>query len=363
MKVAIVHFWLVGMRGGEKVVEALLDIYPQADVFAHVVDYGAISPKIAGHVKGCTFIGRLPLAKRWYQSYLPFMPLALEQIDLRGYDLVISSESGPAKGVIVDPDALHVCYCHSPMRYVWDMYHDYRERAGWLKRLFMPLLMHYLRIWDVSSAQRVSVFVANSRYVRSRIRQYYNRGADVIFPPVAVDDFKIVSDKESYFLLVGELVSYKRADLAIKAFVANGRHLKVVGGGEQFKELQCLASPNVEMLGKVGFDELKQLYARAQALIFPGVEDFGMVPVEAMASGTPVIAYAKGGALDTVQDGVSGLLFREQSIESLNGAVERFESGVHEFKPERLREYARQFDKRRFTEKIADFISDKMAQK
>lgn len=363
MKVAIVHYWLVGMRGGEKVLEALLDVFPEADVYSHVIDENAVSEAVRRRYRGSSFINRLPFAKRLYQIYLPFMPLALEQLDLRGYDLVISSESGPAKGVIVDPEALHVCYCHSPMRYVWDMYHDYRERSGWLKKLFMPFLLHYLRMWDVSTAQRVTYFVANSGYVASRIRQYYHRHSEVIFPPVAVDEFDVVGRKQGYYLLVGELVSYKRADLAVSAFAENGKSLKVVGGGEQFKELAAHATPNIEFLGKVEFEKLKHLYADAEALIFPGVEDFGMVPVEAMASGTPVIAYAKGGALETVKEGVSGLFFTEQSVESLNEAVERFETGAVDFEPEKLREYARQFDKSHFRSKITNFINEKMVKK
>lgn len=360
MKVAIVHFWLVGMRGGEKVIESLLDIYPDADVFAHVVDDEAISPKIRARVKGCTFIGSLPFARRLYQSYLPLMPLALEQLDLRGYDLVISSESGPAKGVIVDPDALHICYCHSPMRYVWDMYHDYRERAGWFKRLLMPVLMHYLRIWDVTSAMRVSHFVANSGYVSRRIRRFYNRGSSIIHPPVATAQFGVAEHKEDYYLLVGELVAYKRADLAIAAFAASGRQLKVVGTGEQYEDIKSAGHPNIELLGKVDSSALCTLYSRAKALVFPGVEDFGIVPVEAMASGTPVIAYAKGGALETVRPGVSGILFSEQSPESLNAAIEELESGSCRFDPDELRKYALQFDESRFTTNFTAFVADKM---
>lgn len=359
MKVAVVHYWLVGMRGGEKVVEALLDIYPQADVFAHVVDEAAISPKILGRVKACTFIGRMPFAQRFYQSYLPLMPLALEQLDLRGYDLVISSESGPAKGVITDPGALHICYCHSPMRYVWDMYHEYRENAGWLKRLAMPLIMHYLRMWDVSTSHRVTHFVANSRYVSSRIRQYYNRTASIIYPPVAIDRFDVADRKGDYYLVVGELVAYKRADLAVAAFALSGRKLKIVGGGEQHRELSATAPENIEFMGRVGFDELKLLYAQSRALIFPGVEDFGMVPVEAMASGTPVIAFAKGGALETVVEGESGLLFHEQTAQSLNAAVDRFEREGVEFDPIALRAFARRFDEGEFREKWLTLVKEK----
>lgn len=362
-KVAIVHYWLVGMRGGEKVIEALLSIYPEADIYTHVLDEAAISEKILRRVKGCTFINRLPAARKLYQSYLPLMPLALEQLDLRGYDLVISSESGPAKGVVTDPGVLHICYCHTPMRYIWDMYHDYRERAGWFKRLMMPLLAHYLRIWDWSSAQRVTYFVANSRFVAQRIRSFYNRPAEVIHPPVAVDEFCLSEGKDDYYLLVGELVGYKRADLAISAFAENGRRLKVVGGGEQFSELSRKAGANVEFLGKVDFSTLKTLYSRARALVFPGVEDFGIVPVEALASGTPVIAYAKGGALETVVPGKTGLLFAEQTPASLNAALDAFERCEGDFGPEALRVFARNFAVEEFVRKFSRLVDEKLEDK
>lgn len=362
VKVAIVHFWLVGMRGGEKVVEALLDIYPQADIFTHVADESAVSSKILERVKGFTFISKLPFAKRYYQSYLPLMPLALEQLDLRGYDLVISSESGPAKGVVVDPDALHICYCHSPMRYVWDMYHDYRERAGWFKRMLMPALMHYLRIWDVTSSMRVSHFVANSAYVSRRIQRFYNRSAMVIHPPVSTQNFELSSEKEDYYLLVGELVAYKRADLAIEAFSHNGKRLKVVGTGELYEECRAKAPPNIEFLGKVGSGELPALYSRARALVFPGIEDFGIVPVEALASGTPVIAFGKGGALETVVHGVTGIIFPEQSLGSLDSAIAEFESGRFEFDPAELRNYALQFDEAVFRKAFSAFVAERMTE-
>jgi glycosyltransferase involved in cell wall biosynthesis len=362
VKVAIIHFWLVGMRGGEKVVEALLDIYPRADIFTHVIDESTVSAKILERVKGFTFISKLPFAKRLYQSYLPLMPIALEQLDLRGYDLVISSESGPAKGVLVDPDALHICYCHSPMRYVWDMYHDYRERAGWFKRMLMPVLMHYLRIWDVTSSMRVSHFVANSGYVSRRIRRFYNRSATVIYPPVSVQKFEISAEKEDYYLMVGELVAYKRADLAIDVFSRSGKQLKVVGTGALYDACRAKAPPNIEFLGKVDSAELPKLYSRARALIFPGTEDFGIVPVEALASGTPVIAFGKGGALETVVHGVTGIIFPEQSLASIDAAIAEFESERYVFQPSTLRNYAAQFDEAVFKNVFAAFVVDKMAE-
>ncbi|MFT5033328.1 MAG: glycosyltransferase involved in cell wall biosynthesis, partial [Bacteroidia bacterium] len=256
----------------------------------------------------------------------------------------------------------HICYCHSPMRYVWDMYHDYRERAGWFKRLVMPVLMHYLRIWDVTSSMRVSHFVANSAYVSRRIRSFYNRSATVIYPPVNTQNFEISAEKENYYLMVGELVAYKRADLAIDVFSRSGKRLKVVGTGELYDECRAKAPPNIEFLGKVDSAELPALYGRARALVFPGTEDFGIVPVEALASGTPVIAFGKGGALETVVQGVTGIIFPEQSLASMDAAIAEFESGRYVFQPSTLRNYAAQFDEAVFKTVFAAFVVDKMAE-
>ena len=238
MKVAIIHYWLVGMRGGEKVIEALCEMYPQADIFTHVYVPEMVSDRIRQHRIIPTFINSLPRASRMYKTYLPLMPLALEQLDLRGYDLIISSESGPAKGIIAPSDALHVCYCHTPMRYIWNMYHDYRNSAGWVARLMMPPLTHYLRMWDVTSAARVDSFVANSATVARRIHRYYGAPSVVIHPPVDTGAFSIAapSELDEYYLMAGELVSYKRPDLAVRAFNEMKLKLVVIGGGEMLDE-------------------------------------------------------------------------------------------------------------------------------
>ncbi len=346
MKVAIVHYWLVGMRGGERVLEELCTLYPQAVIITHVVDRAAISEKLRRHEIRETSIGRLPGAKRHYQKYLPLMPRALEMVDMSEFDLVISSESGPAKGIICRPDAVHVCYCHSPMRYIWDHFHIYRAGAGRLTRLAMPMLAHKLRIWDVTTAMRVDHFVANSRFIAQRILSYYRRDADVIPPPVAVEAFHLAPAEEvgPHYLMAGELVHYKRPDLAIEAFNRNGLPLRVIGGGERLEALRKTAGPNITFLGKVPFDQLKREFARCKALIFPGEEDFGIVPVEVMAAGRPVIAYGRGGALDSVVPGVTGELFAEQSVDSLVAAVDRFESGLAQtLQPEMLRRHAEGF--------------------
>ena len=357
MKIAIVHYWLIGMRGGEKVIESLCRLFPEADIFTHAYDPAAMSPVINAHRIRTSFIGRLPFATRGYQRYLPLMPLALEQLDLRGYDLVISSESGPAKGIIPSPDALHICYCHSPMRYIWNMYHEYRERSGLVTRMAMPLLAHYLRTWDAVSATRVHAFVANSRTVAARLKTYYRREATVIYPPVNVGDFTPArpEDVGDYWLMAGELVRYKRPDLAVEAFSRSGKKLVVIGGGEMASTLRAQAGPTVKLLGPQPFAELKRHYQRCRALVFPGEEDFGIVPVEAMASGRPVIAYKRGGATETVVEGSTGVFFEKQTVEDLLSAVERCETIP--FDPQAIARHARQFGADRFRSQMLGFVN------
>ena len=363
MKVAIIHYWLVGMRGGERVLEALCEMYPQADIYTHVYVPSQVSERIRQHRIIPTFINALPRAARMYKTYLPLMPLALEQLDLRGYDLIISSESGPSKGIIPPAEALHVCYCHTPMRYIWNMYHDYRNSAGRLTRLMMPPLAHYLRMWDVTSATRVDSFVANSATVARRIRRYYGADSIVIHPPVDTGAFSTVSSSEigDYYLMAGELVSYKRPDLAVRAFNENKLKLVVIGGGEMLDEIRGLAGSTVTVMGPQPFDVLKRHYARCQALIFPGEEDFGMVPVEAMASGRPVIAFGRGGATETVRDGVSGVFFAEQTVEAISSAVQRL--GHLEINSKRIAEHAAQFGREQFFQNMHKHIDGLLARK
>jgi len=350
MRVAIVHYWLVGMWGGDKVVEALLDLYPEADIYCHVWRPDELSDKVRDRVKSTTFIDRLPGGRKHYQKYLPFMPLALEQLDLTAYDLVISSESGPAKGVITRPDSLHLCYCHSPMRYAWNLYPQYIPQVNWLLRPLARLIMHYVRIWDRAAADRVDRFVANSRTVEHRINKYYRRKARVIHPPVDIERFQPTADHDDYFLFVSRLVAYKRADIAVEAFNRLGRRLLVVGGGAQEEELRRVAKPNVEFLGKVPDERLAELMHRCRALVFMAEEDFGIVPVEAMAAGKPVIAYGRGGATETVLDGRTGVLFPDQTVEALIAAVARAETLT--FDAQAIADHAAGFAKHRFLEEM-----------
>ncbi|MCW6509041.1 glycosyltransferase [Lichenifustis flavocetrariae] len=361
MRVAFIHYWLVGMRGGEKVIEALCEMFPQADIFTHVYVPEAVSSTISSHRVQTSFIARLPRASTRYQRYLPLMPMALEQLDLRGYDLIISSESGPSKGIIPPAGALHLCYCHSPMRYIWNMFHDYRERSGPITRLLMPPLSHYLRNWDAISATRVHHFAANSRTVARRLGTYYRREARVIHPPVDTRSFAPVSadQRGDFYLMAGELVAYKRPDLAVEAFNLLKKPLIVAGGGEMLSRIRNLAGPTVSVLGPQTAEGLRKLYAHCQALVFPGEEDFGIVPVEAMASGRPVIAFRRGGATETVVEEETGLFFDEQSIDAICSAVASFER--MSFDPAAIAAHAASFGTDVFKAAMHDFVADGFA--
>ncbi|OYW16592.1 MAG: glycosyl transferase [Novosphingobium sp. 12-64-8] len=342
-RVAIIHYWLVTMRGGERVLERLLALFPEADIFTHVYDPSAVSDTIRARTVKTSFIQKLPGARRHYQSYLPLMPMALEHLDLRGYDLVISSESGPAKGVITAPDALHMCYVHSPMRYLWDHYHDYRDATGLINRMVMPVLCHGLRKWDTSSAARVDRFLANSRFIRGRISKAWRRPAEVVHPPVDGTLFAPSDDVSREYLWVGQLVPYKRADLAIDAFNRLGLPLTVVGDGPMAAQLRKRAGPTIKMIPRMSFDQLRAAYAQCRALVFTAEEDFGIVPVEVMASGRPVVALGRGGALDSVVPGRTGVFFAEQTVDAVVEAVEAMERWLPAFDPQESLDRARDF--------------------
>jgi glycosyltransferase involved in cell wall biosynthesis len=371
LRVAIVHYWLVGRAGGERVVEGLTLLFPQADIFTLMADEKKMPPSLRGQKITTSFLQKLPFAKRLHRFTLGLQPIALEQFDLSRYDLVLSSESGPAKGVITGPGTLHVCYCHSPMRYIWDMHAAYTESMRWPVRIVFRLVAHWMRVWDLASAARVDRFVANSRFIASRIRKIYRRSSTVIHPPVEVESAGVASAPGEYYLCAGRLVDYKRVDLAVEACRRMGRKLKVAGDGPLRKKLAEAAGPDAEFLGSVTDEQLSDLMLSCRALLFPGEEDFGIIPVEVQARGRPVIAYASGGVLETVEglvDGdafhsdATGIFFPEQNADSVMKAIERFEAIEGSFEPARIHQRAMRFDQSVFQMQMAEFLAEAWAE-
>ena len=372
LRIAIVHYWFINRRGGERVVETMANMFPEADLFSLLVEREELQPSLRERGIKTSFLQKVPGSKRWHRHLLPLYPLALEQFDLSKYDLVISSESGPAKGVLTSATTCHVCYCHSPMRYLWDFYHRYRngQSMGKLSRPVFSLASHYLRLWDAATAHRVDHFVANSRTVAARIRKHYQRQAAVIYPPVQVRAGYLANRIDDYYLTVGELVEYKRFDLAIEACNKLGLRLHVVGAGEQYRRLRKLAGPSVVFCGALSDQDLREQYAHCRALLFPGEEDFGMVPVEAMSFGRPVIAYGRGGVTETVNGFYpdspapafisSGIFFREQSPESLSVAIQACEIVHDQFSPLAIQRSAERFDEAHFRVNFATFLAEKV---
>lgn len=363
-RVAIVHYWLVNMRGGEKVVEALLDIFPQAEIFTLVHDPAKISDKINSKKIHTSFIQKIPFAVPRYQNFFPLFPFAVEQFDLSGFDLVISSDSGFAKMALTRSDQLHVCYCHTPMRYAWDKYFEYLNGSGlgFIKRSAMRLFMHYVRLTDLAASFRVDRFVANSATVAGRIKKHYRRDAVVVHPPVDCGRFTPAGNgaaaKKPFYLFVGQLIPYKKPDVVVDAFNESGLGLRIAGTGQMERALKKRAGKNIEFLGKASAEELADLYRNCEALVFPNEEDFGIVPVECMAAGKPVIALNLGGASETVVDGTTGVLFDECSVSGLQSAVKRFLTIKDSFDPAKIRNHALQFDSGVFHEKMTSFFSN-----
>lgn len=356
MRCAIVHYWLLGMRGGEKVLEELCRILPKPDIFTLFYDPERVSPFIRSHKVTASFLNPL---RRHYRSCLPLTPIALEHFDLRGYDLVISSESGPAKGVLTSSHTHHVCYCNTPMRYLWDLYPAYLHEwtHSRVKRALMAPIANYLRLWDAASAARVDKFIANSQNVQNRIWKTYRRSSEVIYPPVPVDRF-YTSTPDDYYLVVSELVAYKRVADAVRCFTRTGRHLKVVGGGPEYHELKKLSGKTVEFCGRVSDSELRELYARSRAVILPGEEDFGIVPVEALASGKPVIALGKGGVLESVPDHNprGGFFYSEPGEQHLEAAIKEFERMEKYLVAAELRAHVARFAPEVFRRNISNVV-------
>jgi len=368
VKVAIIHDWLTGMRGGEKCLEIFCEIFPDADLFTLVHVPGSVSPTIERHRIVTSMIQRLPAAKSRYRYYLPLMPTAIEALDLTGYDLLLSSSHCVAKGALGRPDALHVSYVHTPMRYAWDLWPQYFPPGGRLPRWLVAPVLNYLRTWDVASSGRVDRYLANSRFVARRIEKYYRRDASVVPPPVNTEFFSIERRDADYYLIVSALVPYKGVELAIRTFNALGRPLKIVGDGPLRKSLESLAGPNIELTGWVSDAALRDYYAGCRALLLPALEDFGIVPLEANAAGRPVITLGRGGPLDSVvplgnvdELPPTGVFFDELDPDSLSEAVLRFERHEAEFEPEALRRHARRFDREAFRRRMESILEECIA--
>ncbi len=361
MNVALVHDWLNQIGGAEDVLENLVDMYPERPLYTSLY----WREKMPAHWRNwdirTSFIDRLPFAHKRQQLYFPLYPLAFEQFDFRSYDLVISNKSGFCHGIITGPETTHICYCLTPTRYVW-RYHQYaeQENLGRLARFLLPPFLTYLRQWDQLAANRVDYFIAISQEVRRRIAKVYGRESVIIYPPVDTARFTPANRLDDYYVIVGRLVPYRRIDLLIEAFNKMGRRLLIAGRGRDRERLEALAGPTVEFLGYVPDADLPDLLARAQAFMFPGEEDFGIAPIQAMAAGRPVIAYAAGGALDTVIPGETGVLFTEQTVSAIISAVEAFD--VTAVSPARIRKHAEQFDTAVFRHKLQAFVDKKMTE-
>lgn len=367
MKVAIVCDWLVTYAGAERVLEQILEIYPEADLFA-VVDF--IKPAERGFIKNktvaTTFIQKLPKAKTKYRSYLPFMPIAIEQLDVSAYDLVISSSHCVAKGVLTGPNQIHISYVHSPIRYAWDLQHQYLRESGLdhgLKGKVAKAVLHYMRMWDVRTSNGVDYFIANSQFIAKRIWKCYRRKAEVIYPPVDIDSFAFCDTKEDYYMTASRMVPYKKIDIIVEAFTKMpDKKLIVIGTGPDFEKIKAKAGPNVQMMGYQPNDVLREKMQKAKAFVFAAEEDFGIVPVEAQACGTPVIAYGKGGALETVKgleksEIPTGLFFKEQTALSIMKAVDEFEKQEHTIHYEACRKNAELFSREYFKNRFENYVN------
>jgi glycosyltransferase involved in cell wall biosynthesis len=373
LRVAIVHYWFVARAGGERVVESLAEIFPQADVYALVADPVQLAPVLKARGVKTSFLQRIPGSRKFHRYFFPLQPFALEQFDLSAYDLVISSESGPAKGVITSSTSCHICYCHSPMRYIWEMFPEHTRSMNRVVRTIFLLAAHYVRLWDYASSARVDYFVANSHFTAARIRKCYRRDSTVIYPGSPVQSNTALPGwaPGAYYLTIGRLVGYKRIDLAVEACTRLNRELRVIGDGPRYRALRRVSGSCVRFLGTVSDEEVRRNIYGCRALLFPGTEDFGMVPVEAQSFGRPVIAHASGGALETIRaalpgqpvvENPTGVFFTSQSTDGLMQAILAFESKEGEFRPELIRGHSLQFDTQRFKVEIVEFIQSALEQ-
>ncbi len=363
LKVAVVHDWLVDYGGAERVLSEIVELFPQGDLFS-LVDYYDDDQRLTIQNKqaATSFVQKLPRAKKHYRKYLPLMPLAVEQFDLSAYDLVISSSHAVAKGVLTGPDQLHICMCYSPMRYAWDLTHQYLRESGLdrgIKGWFTKYILHRIRMWDHRTANGVDEFISISEFIGRRIKKVYGRQSTLIYPPVDTDAFDLHTNKDSFYLTASRMVPYKYIDMIAEAFSKMpDKTLIVIGDGPDYDKIKAKAGPNVTLMGHQSFDVLRDHLQRARAFVFAAEEDFGIIPVEAQACGTPVIAYGKGGALETVIENETGLFFREQSPEAIIKAVRDFEGNGTRFEPATVRDNALKFSKDRFRREFREFVQD-----
>jgi glycosyltransferase involved in cell wall biosynthesis len=362
MKVALIQDWLTVIGGSEYVFKEIASLYPDADIYTLVArDETIKSLGLEGHKVTTSFIQKLPFSKTRYRNYLPLFPLAIEQFDLSSYDLIISSSHAVAKGVMTHSGQVHVCYCHSPMRYAWDLYHQYIKEAGLetgLKGSFAKLVLHRIRQWDIISTNRVDYFISNSDYIGKRIKKVYNRDSVTIYPNVAVQDFDVSLNREDYYFTCSRMVPYKKIDLIVKAFnEMPDKKLVVIGDGPDFKKIQKLAGKNITLMGYQPFDVLKYHLSKTKAFVFAAEEDFGILPVEAQACGTPVIAYGKGGVLESVIENTTGVYFFEQTASAIVDAIQLFEKKYDDFDPNKIALHAAGFSAQRFKNEFINFIS------
>ena len=345
------------MRGGEKVLENICKIYPNADIFTHVYNKNNISKIINNHNIKTTFINKFPFSKYLYKYYLPLMPYALKKLDLRGYDLIISCESGPSKGFIKNKDAYHVCYCHSPMRYLYDMKNEYIKKYNFLFKKIINSFFNYLQKWDYKTSQKIDLIIANSKFVADRINKYWNKDSFIINPTINLNEFSISKNKKSYYIVLSELISYKRIDIAIDAFNKNKKELYVIGSGSLLKKFKKISKNNIRFLNNVSDIQKISYLSNAQALIFPGIEDFGITPLESLASGTPVIAFKAGGVLDYLIENENAIFFNKQTSNSLNRALAKFEENKNKFNSDSLRKTVLKFSDQSFINQFKKIIN------
>ena len=364
MKKALIHDWFSTYAGAEKCVESFTDIWDDFEIYS-LIDFLSDADRdkiLKGKRAHTTFMQKLPFAKGKYRNYLPLFPLAIEQFDLSGYDVVLSSSHAVAKGALTHSNQLHIAYVHTPIRYAWDLYHQYLRESGLdrgLKGVLAKYFLHKIRLWDASTANRVDHYVANSRYIARRIKKIYGKPSDVIYPPVDVDKFTLREAKEEFYLTASRMVPYKKIDLIVEAFSQTDKKLLVIGDGPDMAKIKSKAGKNVELLGFASDETMADLMGRAKAFVFAAEEDFGITPVEAQACGTPVICFGRGGARETVRDGESGLYFMEQNAKELLAAVAKFEQNYDKFEPVKIRENSLKFSRARFETEIKSYVEKK----